>query len=68
FLPAATLPTAAVAGSPWLEAAFLPQGGHVGFLEGPWGRRSWAERQALAFLRPRLVSSGGRALQAVAGP
>ena len=68
FIPASTLPTATVAGSSWLEAAFLPQGGHVGFLEGPWGRRSWAERQALAFLRPRLVSSGGRALQAVAGP
>ncbi len=54
FIPAATLPTAAVAGSRWLEAAFLPEGGHVGFLEGPWGRRSWAERQALAFLGGRL--------------
>lgn len=54
FIPAATLPTAAVEGSRWLEAAFLPEGGHVGFLEGPWGRRSWAERRALAFLGGRL--------------
>jgi len=68
FIPAATLPTAAVAASPWLEAAFIPEGGHVGFLEGPWGRRSWAERRALAFLRPRLSSPADRALETVAGP
>jgi len=68
FVPADTLPTAAVADSPWLEAAFLPQGGHVGFLEGPWGRRSWAERQALAFLRRRLLSPAARGLETVARP
>jgi len=68
FVPAVTLPTAVVAGSPWLEAAFLPEGGHVGFLEGPWGRRSWAERRALAFLRRRLLSPAERALETVAGP
>ena len=68
FVPAVTLPTAVVAGSPWLEAAFLPEGGHVGFLEGPWGRRSWAERRALAFLRRRLLSPAARALETVAGP
>ena len=68
FVPAVTLPTAVVAGSPWLEAAFLPEGGHVGFLEGPWGRRSWAERRALAFLRRQLLSPADRALETVAGP
>ena len=68
FVPAVTLPTAVVAGSPWLEAAFLPEGGHVGFLEGPWGRRSSAERRALAFLRRRLLSPAARALETVAGP
>ena len=36
-------PEAEIAESPWLEAAFVPEGGHAGFLEGPWGRRrSWA--------------------------
>ena len=68
FVPAVTLPTAVVAGSPWLEAAFLPEGGHVGFLEGPWGRRSWAEGRALAFLRRQLLSPAERALETVAGP
>jgi predicted alpha/beta-fold hydrolase len=68
FVPADTLPTAAVADSPWLEAAFLPEGGHVGFLEGPWGRRSWAERRALAFLRRQLLSPADRALETVARP
>ncbi|HET8577705.1 MAG TPA: alpha/beta fold hydrolase [Methylomirabilota bacterium] len=55
FMPAVALPIAAVSGSPWLEAAFLPQGGHVGFLEGPFGLRSWAERRAIAFLHDHLL-------------
>jgi uncharacterized protein len=55
FIPASTLPEAEVARSPWLEAAFVPEGGHAGFLEGPWGARSWAERQAIAFLRRLLL-------------
>ena len=55
FIPPSTLPEAEVAQSPWLEAAFPPEGGHAGFLEGPWGRRSWAERHALAFLRRHLL-------------
>lgn len=54
LVPASTLPRTAVAASRWLEAAFVPEGGHAGFLEGPWGGRSWAERLALAFLRRRL--------------
>jgi uncharacterized protein len=55
FIPLATLPEAEVAQSPWLEAAFVRDGGHAGFLEGPWGARSWAERQALAFLHHHLL-------------
>jgi uncharacterized protein len=52
FIPAASLPRAAVAASRWLEARFIPTGGHAGFLER--GGRSWAEREALAFLRRHL--------------
>lgn len=50
MIPAHSLPRAAAAASPWLEAAFVDEGGHVGFLEGAWGRRSWAERRAIAFI------------------
>jgi uncharacterized protein len=55
FMPASALPRAAVSKSPWLEAAFVTQGGHAGFLEGFGGRRSWAEARALAFLRRHLL-------------
>jgi len=55
FIPPAALPEAEVAESPWLEAAFVPEGGHAGFLDGPWGRGSWAERRALAFLHGPLL-------------
>jgi uncharacterized protein len=55
FMPASALPRAAVAQSRWLEADFVEQGGHAGFLEGFAGRRSWAEARALAFLRRHLL-------------
>jgi uncharacterized protein len=55
FMPASALPREAVSRSPWIEALFPPEGGHAGFLEGPLGRRSWAERQALAFLERHLL-------------
>lgn len=55
FMPASALPRTAVNKSRWLEAAFVPQGGHAGFLEGFAGRRSWAEARALAFLRRHLL-------------
>ena len=55
FIPAASLPTAALAASPWLEAAFVAEGGHAGFLEGRTGQASWAERRAMAFLRRHLL-------------
>ena len=54
FVPPAALPEREVAASPWIEAAFVSEGGHAGFLEGAWGRRSWAERRALDFLRAHL--------------
>jgi hypothetical protein len=55
FMPSENLPRAAVARSRWLQAAFVEQGGHVGFLDGPLGGSSWAERRALAFLRDHLL-------------
>jgi hypothetical protein len=55
FVPPATLPRAAVEGSPWLEALFPREGGHAGFLDGGRGRASWAERRAIAFLRRHLA-------------
>ncbi|MCI0545804.1 MAG: alpha/beta fold hydrolase [Candidatus Rokubacteria bacterium] len=59
FVPPGALPRAAVSASRWLEAAFVPEGGHAGFLEGAWGRRSWAERRALAFLRDHAGPAAG---------
>jgi hypothetical protein len=55
FMPGSCLPTAEVERSRWLEAAFVAEGGHVGFLDGPLGRSSWAERRALAFLARHLL-------------
>jgi hypothetical protein len=45
-----TLPTC-------VQAEFVPQGGHVGFIEGrwPWPARSWAERRAAEFLASVLA-------------
>ena len=55
FMPGDRLPVEVVARTPWIEAAFVAQGGHVGFLDGALGRSSWAERRALAFLRRLLL-------------
>jgi len=57
FMPASALPRAEVAASRWLEADFVEQGGHAGFLEGFGGRPSWAEARALAFLRCHLSAA-----------
>jgi len=56
FVPAASLPGADAAPPAFIERVVVPEGGHAGFLEGPWGRRSWAERQALAFLGRHLLA------------
>lgn len=51
FVDAAALPYAAIDGNPMLLKAFVPHGGHVGFIAGPPGRpRFWAEREAARFL------------------
>jgi hypothetical protein len=50
FVPPASLPGERLSDAPWLETAFVDEGGHAGFLEGPWGGRSWAEREAVRFL------------------
>lgn len=55
FMPGRHLPREAVARSSWIEALFVEQGGHVGFLDGALGGSSWAERRALAFLRRLLL-------------
>ncbi len=55
FIPAVTLPRAVIAKSRWLEAAFVAEGGHAGFLAGASGKRSWAEARAVAFLGRHLA-------------
>jgi uncharacterized protein len=54
FIPSSSLPHALVAKSRWLEAAFVAEGGHAGFLQGASGARSWAEARAVEFLRGHL--------------
>lgn len=55
FMPAESLPRSAVERSRWLDAEFVAEGGHVGFLDGALGLSSWAERRALAFLGRHLL-------------
>ena len=52
FLPEEALPLAAVSGNRFLTAEFTLNGGHIGFLAGPWpGWPScWAEDRAIRFL------------------
>ena len=56
FFPAEALPTRAVRENPALRAAFVRDGGHVGFLAGVWPGRPvpWAENQTMAFLQGHL--------------
>jgi uncharacterized protein len=57
FLPPQAFPHAAVAANPWLHAVVTPQGGHVGFIDGPpWRPTFWAERVAARFLAERVAS------------
>lgn len=56
FLPAASVPRAAVAENPWLTPLFTAAGGHVGFVTGsPASPRFWAEEEAARYLAARLV-------------
>jgi predicted alpha/beta-fold hydrolase len=58
FVDEAALPNEAIDGNPHLYRAFVPHGGHVGFIAGPPHRPSfWAEREAARFLSAQV--SGG---------
>jgi predicted alpha/beta-fold hydrolase len=60
FLPSDYLPREAVARSSWLDADFTEQGGHVGFVQGPWpwSGSYWVDQRAVEYLdvvmRPAL--------------
>jgi hypothetical protein len=63
FLPAAALPSSAIATNPWLATVLTDRGGHVGFIEGqPGSPRFWAERQAARFLANRLLDTDSGAV------
>jgi predicted alpha/beta-fold hydrolase len=55
IVPAAALPDPAALPAA-VRAEYVAQGGHAGFLEGPWPWRvdSWAERRAVEFLSSLL--------------
>ena len=60
FLPAASVPRAAVAGNPWLTPVFTAAGGHVGFVTGsPASPRFWAEEEAARYLGAHLIGDAG---------
>jgi uncharacterized protein len=51
FIPERAIPFAQVAANPCLSLLATRGGGHVGFIEGNWRRRSfWAEKVALSFI------------------
>jgi predicted alpha/beta-fold hydrolase len=50
FIPPTSLPDLAALPE-CVQTEFVPNGGHVGFVEGPpWRTRSWAERRAAEYL------------------
>jgi predicted alpha/beta-fold hydrolase len=54
FIPSSSLPDPREL-PPAVRAEFVPNGGHVGFVEGrPWRASSWAERRAIEFLDSAL--------------
>jgi uncharacterized protein len=54
FIPRSSLPDPREL-PPAVRTEFVPNGGHVGFVEGrPWRARSWAERRAIEFLGSAL--------------
>lgn len=69
FLPESALPREVAAKNPFLLPAFVPRGGHVGFVEGalPWQASFWAEREAARYLARLLGGRSGSRLDAEAG-
>lgn len=54
FVDERAIPHEAIGANPHLHAAFVPRGGHVGFITGPpHAPRFWAEREAARFLAAR---------------
>jgi len=54
FLPPTAMPVAAVRANPWLDAAFVDRGGHVGFMAGSLRRPAfWAEARAAEWVAAR---------------
>lgn len=55
FVDERAIPHDAIDGNPLLHTAFVPHGGHVGFISGtPRNPRFWAEREAARFLASRV--------------
>jgi predicted alpha/beta-fold hydrolase len=60
FVDEASLPFAAISANPVLHTAFVPHGGHVGFISGPPHRPwFWAEREAARFLSTQIRAAEG---------
>jgi predicted alpha/beta-fold hydrolase len=58
FLPPVAIPRVEAERNPRLDLLLQPNGGHVGFLQGPpWRPRFWADEQTAAFLARRLFRS-----------
>jgi predicted alpha/beta-fold hydrolase len=54
FVDERAIPHGVIDGNPHLHTAFVPRGGHVGFIAGPpRAPRFWAEREAARFLAAR---------------
>jgi uncharacterized protein len=59
FVDESALPHRAIDGNPHLVKAFVPHGGHVGFIAGPPHRPwFWAEREAARFLAVQVPGGG----------
>ncbi|MFT7583198.1 MAG: putative alpha/beta-fold hydrolase [Myxococcota bacterium] len=56
FMAPGTIERLSIADHRWLETAFVPRGGHVGFVKGrwPWSLTFWAEDHAAAFIATTL--------------
>ncbi|HEY0020275.1 MAG TPA: alpha/beta fold hydrolase [Longimicrobium sp.] len=61
FVDERAIPHDAIDANPALHTAFVPHGGHVGFIAGSPGRpRFWAEREAARFLAMHAFAPRGR--------